>query len=50
MSNAAEKITSGARDAIQTAGKAASTKIGRSILGGAAIIGGAALASKALSK
>ncbi len=50
MNTAASKITSGAKDAIKTAGKAASTKIGKSILGGAAIIGGAALASKALSK
>ena len=50
MSNAASKITAGSKDAIQTAGKAASSKIGKSILGGAAILGTAALASKALSR
>ena len=48
VGNAANKITSGAKTAIGAAGKAASSKIGKSILGGAAIIGGATLAAKAL--
>ena len=49
-SGVVNKATAGIKGAISSAGKAASSTVGKSILGGAAILGTAALAAKALER
>ena len=50
VKGAADSLPGAVKGAISSAGKAASSTIGKSILGGAAILGTAALASKALER